>query len=198
MQKPNSKSRILGLILSGGAGRRFSGADKGLQKYQGKMLISWVVQSLEQQADELIICINRNRREYEKLGHPTVFDQQTNHQGPIAGIMAAINSLKQTSRYEFVIISTCDTPLLASNFAEKLRARLSNSSAVAAVANDGHRNQNLHCLIRFSAIGSLAEFYAKGGRAMHRWYQQAGMVTVDFSDQADCFLNINTPQQLLT
>ena len=196
-----SLPNTLGVILSGGAGKRLGGIDKGLHVYRGKPLVQWVVNALRPQVNDILICINRNKAEYENFTSSVVsdFGSGENYQGPIAGIVSAINYCtagKKPLLFDQLLISSCDTPLLPNNYLQKLNDALLASNQSVAVVNDGERNQNLHCLIKKEAYRALADFYAGGGRAMHRWYKKIGVLEVDFSKQADCFLNINSADHL--
>ena len=51
---------ISGVILAGGLGRRMGGVDKGLQAFDGKPLVQWVIERFAPQVDELLINANRN------------------------------------------------------------------------------------------------------------------------------------------
>lgn len=201
----------LAIILSGGAGNRFGGKDKGLQRHKDRPLIAWVIDAIHPQVGDLILCINRNRAKYERFSYPVVFDDVRNkvlnkaddteliNQGPLAGVVAAIDFISITRRYaavDQVLISSCDCPYLPCDYVAKLAMALSHSDNPVAVVNDGQRNQNLHCLIRREALQSLKNFYNSGGRAMHYWHKKVGVTEVDFSSQAGCFLNINLPRQL--
>ena len=187
------------MILSGGASLRFGGVDKGLQIYREKPLIEWVIAAIEPQVRELVLCINRNKPEYEKFGHRIVFDHSPDHQGPIAGILAAIDYLETSSRIEHfdqLLVSSCDSPALPCDYVQPMIDQLDESGALVAVVNDGNRNQNMHCLIRRNAWNPLRNFYAEGGRAMYQWFRQSSLIEVNFTEQADCFLNVNSPDQL--
>jgi len=202
-----SEPSILGVILSGGAGRRFGGKDKGLQLYQGKTLIEHTSTAIKPQVTQLIICINRSENDYRKFGYPLVFDSEVSldkpsqenqkYQGPLAGVVAASRWLESSKNsFDYLLISSCDSPKLPNDYVGKLVSALSQSDSQCAVVNDGERNQNLHCLIRRNALPSLVTFYHEGGRAMHRWYKKNSLIEVDFSDQADCFSNFNFSEQL--
>lgn len=202
---PKASSTILAIILSGGAGRRFGGVDKGLQLYQGKSLVERTIEVIRPQVEALVICINRNEPYYSKLGYPLVFDsadvpdKSVDYQGPLAGIVAAYEWLQSNKHtyYSHVLISSCDSPKLPSDYVAKLLNALDQNARVSAVVNDGERNQNLHCLIPSKALPNLVTFFNEGGRAMHRWHKKNGLIEVNFSDQADCFSNFNFSEQLI-
>ena len=190
-------SKIIAIILSGGAGSRFGGADKGLQIYRNKALVEHTIAAIKPQVSELIICINRNGEDYIKFGHPLVFDETTDYQGPLAGIAAAYKWLQSNQQtYDYVLISSCDTPKLPADYVAKLLTAVEQRDKQCAVVHDGERKQNLHCLIRRTALPDLVSFFNSGGRAMHRWQKQKGLTEVDFSDQANCFSNFNFSEQL--
>lgn len=207
-----SVHHITGIILSGGAGSRLSGLDKGLQDYKGKALIEHVIERLSVQVDDLILCVNRNHQQYEQYGYPLVTDtaystdnskdkssttNQSRYQGPVAGITSALKFISQSESTKpimphNILVSSCDSPALPLDYVTKLVDAMTNNNASSAVVHDGNRAQNLHCLIHSSAWASLSEFYHDDQRAMHQWHKKNGSVEVDFSDQAACFLNLNT------
>ena len=194
MNEINYREHIAAIILSGGRGSRLGGIDKGLQLLDDKQLIEHVINAIQPYVDTVVISINRNQHEYEKLNYLTVRDEATgSFNGPLAGILSTSTVLKNKS-FKYYLVSTCDCPLLPNNYTEKLLSEI--GTANVAVVNDGKRRQNLHCLIKTSAISSLQQFYNEGGRAMHHWLRKINAVDVDFSAQAKCFKNINTREQL--
>jgi len=192
-----SDQNTAAIILSGGAGTRFNGVDKGLQRYNGKALVEHVIAIIEPQVNELYLCANRNLGDYRALGFKVHSDQQQSYQGPIAGISSALKGSILSSNAQQLLISSCDVPYLPSNIKERLQLSLIADSAFdVSVAHDGSRRQNLHCLIKRRVWHSLIDFFDDGGRAMYRWFDQVNTIDSDFSDDASSFLNINTVEQL--
>ena len=171
------------------------GKDKGLLTYQGRRLIEHVIDRLTPQCDDLLICANRNLEAYRALGYPVIADTDDDYQGPMAGVVSALSFLEPDESVSAVLIATCDTPYLPEDLHQKLAQALVSEGG-SALADDGQRRQNLHCLLQRPAWKSLQAFYASGERAMHRWHQKAGSISVDFSDQAGCFQNLNRLEQL--
>lgn len=184
------QAKTVAIILSGGEGQRVDCADKGLLEYQGKQLIAWTIDALQNQVDELIISCNRNLEAYRKLQHPIVQDDIIG-QGPIAGILAVCKQLN-LSKQDYVLICPCDTALLPTNLVAQLKSGALANNTNIAVVHDGERQHNLHCLIKVVALASLSTFFVDGGRAIKHWFKQQSHCLVDFSDQADCFKNFNT------
>lgn len=194
--------KIAAVVLSGGAGHRFGGKDKGLIRYAGKTLIEHTLAVVSPQVDEVFLCVNRNLDQYRKLNCQLVLDQSQDRLGPLAGISAAIAEVQgpadsQKSRrasYDFILVATCDSPKLPKQYVNKLMTAIKGHDV--AVVHDGERRQNLHCLIARPAWPSLSDFFAQGGRAMHRWLATVEVVDVDFSEQRERFWNLNSPAQL--
>jgi molybdenum cofactor guanylyltransferase len=201
---PTSNSKMtssnigtVAIILAGGAGRRLNGADKGLQYFQGKRLVEHVIKVIGPQVETVYICANRSLQTYKSFGFKVLSDQHDDYQGPMSGISTALRLEILGSKASKVLISSCDAPHLPQNLIERLEAGLSKSElADVSIAHDGNRRQNLHCLIRRQAWQSLIDFFDNDGRAMHRWFAEVNTVDVDFSDDANAFLNINTTEQL--
>ena len=194
----NVNIRTGAIILSGGAGTRVNGSDKGLQPYQGSALIDQVIKSIELQVDEIHICANRNIETYKSRGFQVHIDEQPSYQGPMSGISSALKAHILESPLDQVLILSCDAPHLPSDLRDKLETALKRCGTEMdiAIAHDGERRQNLHCLIRRQAWQPLIDYFDQGGRAMHRWFSEMNTLEVDFSDAKEKFLNINSVEQL--
>lgn len=180
-----------GLILAGGAGQRMGGQDKGLLTWQGKTMAAQVAQSLRPQVRRLLISCNRNSDYYATLADMTVADSRRDFQGPLAGIEAAIPHLIG----KFLIVVPCDNPLLPADLARRLVAALDspeNIDADISYAHDGAREQYLCAAIRARILPCLGAFLDEGHRAVRHWYAQQRCIAVDFSSQAQCFMNVNS------
>jgi len=187
---------IAGIILAGGQGSRVAGADKGLILYQGQRLIDHAVNKLTTQTHLLIISANRHLKHYEQLGYAVIHDLDvTSYQGPMAGVSASLRYLTDKSNCDSALITSCDTPNIPAFLGKRLAQALFESTASVAVAHDGRRRQNLHCLIKREAWLSLIQHYENGERAMHRWQRKMGDIEVDFSDCDKAFENLNTLEQ---
>ncbi len=189
------KQQVTGVILAGGKGRRLDGQDKGLVLYQGKALVEHVIDRIRPQVANIIINANRNQQTYKDLGYPVISDEMSNFQGPLAGIASAMKTVKT----DYIITLPCDGPLLPENLVTKMLTTFNKScpsSNGIAVAHDGIRMQPVHALIPTKLINSLEEFLLSDDRKVDHWYAKHNIVLVDFSDQADAFLNINKKEQL--
>ena len=190
-------NRILGLILAGGQGSRMGGVDKGMIEHKGQPLIEHVLDRMKPQCDEVVISANRSLAEYRKLNLKVLPDESSNtYDGPLAGICSTITHA-QTTQYDLLLISSCDTPELPYELAQRLLLAMLEQSKSSAVAYDGSHQQNLHCLIARSEWPSFIKFFNEGGRALYEWHKKQGSLQVDFSDCADAFKNINRTSDLI-
>jgi len=187
----NQNSRITAVILAGGMGRRMGGQDKGLVEFEGRPLIAHVIDAVAPQVDRLLLNANRNREAYGQFGYPVVTDDLEGYQGPLAGILAAM----KRATTPFLLVVPCDAPHLPGSLVERLLEALQRENADIAVAHDGERLQPVHALISTHLAGDLEAYLSSGERKIDRWYLRHPVTVVDFSDQPETFVNVNTLEE---
>ena len=191
---------ITAVILAGGRGSRLNGQDKGLVKIAGRPMISFVIDALRGQAADIIISANRHLPEYAEFGLPVLKDSVTGYPGPLAGILTALEHCAT----DYLLTVPCDAPLLDDNFAGHMLQRLTSSNADACVAESHGRWQPVHTLLHTRVRESAEKAIDRNDLAMHSWLKTLNTVTVDFTDSAEQFENLNNEidrqrlQQLLT
>ena len=188
---PIIRSQITAIILAGGQGKRMGGKDKGLVKFCSHSLIQSVIKKILPQVEHVMINANRNIAEYEAFGYPVIPDTINNFQGPLAGFMAAMNSVTT----DYIVCVPCDGPMLSDELVNRLASRLQEESADIAVAHDGRRMQPVYALISTHLKNSLEKYLLSGERKIDRWYANHKVTIVDFSDIPETFININTRQE---
>jgi len=184
---------VTGLILAGGRGRRMGGEDKGLLPLGQRPALEYLIEALATQTDALLISANRNIDQYRRYGYPVVRDAQADFAGPLAGLLAALRHC----RTDYLLCVPCDAPLLAPDYAARMRAALQASAAAACVAHDGEREQPVHLLLASSLATGLERFLASGQRKVLDWLHTLHPAQADFSDHPEQFWNMNTPEQRL-
>lgn len=183
---------ITGVILAGGRGSRLGGVDKGLVRLLDRPLVEYVIDALRPQVAGLLISANRNQEIYESYGFPVIADATDDYDGPLAGILSALRAV--TSPY--VLIVPCDAPSLPSDLAARLAVALVREKAAASTVVLDGRLQPVFALLRCTLAGDLEQYMAHGGRGTGEWMLRHQAAQVDFSDAAEAFVNINTPQEL--
>ncbi len=184
--------RICAGILAGGRARRMGGEDKGLLSLAGKRLIEHIIEALAPQVDEVIINANRNRPEYGIYRYAVIPDAIDGFCGPLAGTA----SIMQATTAELVVTAPCDSPFLPGDLVSRLDRGLHLARADISVAHNGERMQPVFALMKRDLLPSLLDYLTAGERKIDRWFDMHNTVTVDFADQPDTFLNINTPEDL--
>ena len=183
---------ITAVVLAGGRGQRMGGIDKGLIEINGKPLIEYLLDGLEQQQVTTIINANRNLDRYGQFNIPVYSDEHADFQGPLAGFYTA---MKQVDT-EFIVTIPCDGPIIHPEYLSRFIEKYDESKAAVLVSKDSERLQPVHAFMKTDLIENLASFLETGDRKIDRWYAQNNFDTVDFSDNTNMFLNINRPDDL--
>ena len=186
------QTKIIGVILAGGRATRMNHQDKGLVLYKNAPLISYAITAMLPVADALLINANRNLDQYQRFNLPVIADEIEGFQGALAGILTAISH----SDSEILLTMPCDSPLIQTHHLQKLVAALKDSSSEIAVAFDGVRLQPVFLALKTSVKESLQAYLNSDERKIENWIKRHHFITVDFSDEPDIFLNLNTPSEL--
>ncbi|KXF81462.1 molybdenum cofactor guanylyltransferase MobA [Enterovibrio coralii] len=178
------------VILAGGQARRMGGQDKGLVTLNNKPLIDYVFERLSSQGANIAVNANRNQDIYTQYGK--VFsDVFEGFPGPLGGMHAAMSHV-ETPWIGFV---PCDCPNLPSNLLEKMYAAIDADTEIV-VAHDGESVQPVVTLMSKVIFERLDQFLANGDRKIVLLYDLCKTKFVDFSDEHDAFINLNTPDEL--
>ncbi len=183
---------ISAVILAGGQAKRMGGVDKGLQPLQGKPLFQFIYDRLHSQVEHISVNANRNQAIYAVAGLPVFGDNIEGFQGPLSGILTAL----ERSETDFVLFVPCDSPFFPENLLEKLKSAVVFHGASIAYVHDGEREHPTFCLMACGLKDKLAAYLAAGERRMLQFMRQNGAVSVDFSENKAAFTNINTLDEL--
>ncbi|MDH5485201.1 MAG: molybdenum cofactor guanylyltransferase MobA [Gammaproteobacteria bacterium] len=183
---------ICTVILAGGRGKRMHGEDKGLIEWRGKPLIEHILQRLPADHGQILINANRNIEHYQKYNYPVISDSIADYQGPLAGILSAM----QQCSHEYLLCLPCDSPRPPENMLQRLTQCLQQNNACCALCHDGERLQPLFALLSCQLQVQLEQFLQAGERKVHAFFDALNPAICDFSDQAECFHNLNTPDDL--
>lgn len=183
---------VTGVILAGGLARRMGGEDKGLISFHGQPLIKHVINRLRPQVEQLLINANRNIDRYQQFGYHVITDTLEDFQGPLAGMLSGMRHANST----YILTAPCDGPLLSKKLRQRMLETLLLSGKTIAVATDGQRLQPVYCLMPCHLQTDLLAFLQSGERKIDKFFAQYSLAEVDFSDDADCFINLNHPEDL--
>ncbi len=183
---------ISAIILAGGRATRMNGIDKGWALLNQRPLISHVIARLAPQVDDLTINANREINRYAALGYPVLADAMPDFAGPLAGISLGL----QHAKHDLLLTVPCDCPLLPADLAERLLNQLNQHQADIAVASCRGRRHPVFCLCKKSVLPSLHTYLQQGERRVAAWQKSLAYVEVDFSDNEQAFINLNTLDDL--
>lgn len=185
-------NKICTVIIAGGRGNRMQGQDKGLLEWQGKPMIEHILSSLSDEYQPIMINANRNIERYRQYGHDVITDTYENYQGPLVGILSAMQHCTQ----EYILCIPCDSPQLPQDLLPRLKQCLAQHDATGAICYDGKRTQPLFALLACSLQTELKAFLDSGNRKVHSFFESINAAVCDFSDQPECFHNFNTPDDM--
>ena len=181
---------INAVILAGGQGSRLGGLDKGLLELNKRPLIQHVIDRIQPQVSNIIISANRHIDIYSNFGFNVYEDDIPDFAGPLAGILKALEHCQN----EWLLVVPSDSPFIPDDLAQRLSENIENNKI--AIPHDGKYLHPTFALVHKSLTSSLKEFLQQGERKARVWMQQQEHTIVDFSDQADAFININTENDL--
>lgn len=188
---------VTGLILAGGRAERMNGQDKGLISLEGRSLIEHTLSRFSPQVDTLFISANRNIDHYRQFGYKVLEDsygnsESRNFEGPLAGLQRLFEETTQSP----VVLVPCDAPLLSRQLVRKLLDAYDQNKQLAVIPHDGKRMQPLFGLYAPETINSLNDYLKSGQRKVITWVESLSPQFINFPDQVESFLNINTPDDL--
>ncbi|OEF91483.1 molybdenum cofactor guanylyltransferase MobA [Vibrio splendidus] len=178
------------VILAGGQASRMGGKDKGLVELNGSPLIQYVINKLSQQDVSITINANRNLDSYQAFA-PVVSDSFPDYPGPLGGIHAG---LKNAST-DWVGFVPCDSPQISDDLVQRFCSAVKEDSDIL-VAHDGEFKQPVFTLFHKRVLPRLEAFLERGDRKIILLYKECVTEYVDFSDSPNCFVNLNTPEEL--
>lgn len=181
-----------GLILAGGRAKRMGNIDKGLISFNGICMVEHCIAKLQPQVDQLFISANRNIEQYAQYGFTVLQDNYGEFEGPLVGLLRALENSKDVP----VLVVPCDAPLFPAEFADRLLGAYIKGETSAVIPHDGYRLQTLFGLYSTDALSSLIEYLESGHRKVETWAASLPHVVVNFSNDSNCFMNINTEGDL--
>lgn len=188
----DTQTKVTGVILAGGLGRRMDNRDKGLVLYKGQPLVSYAIAAMKKRAGCTVINANRNIQEYQQFDLPVICDQTDNYAGPLAGVLAGMAFADSG----VLLVMPCDTPFVKAEHLDKLLSSLVDNLADIAVAFDGERLHPVFLALKTNLKASLQNYLQSGRRKVETWLDQHNTVRVDFSGDKDIFTNINSLAEL--
>jgi len=179
------------VILAGGQSKRMQVQNKATVLFEGKPLITHVIDRMKTQAKHTVINTHRNQKDFEIFHLPLIDDILDIQEGPLLGILTSLQAIK-TDWIQFV---PCDTPYLPNDLIAILMKEVEAEKTLVAVPETSDGLQSTCLLCHSSTLNNLQIFFNQGGRKIEDWIRQLAFSIVQFNDKSQ-FLNVNTQEEL--
>ena len=179
------------VILAGGQSKRMQVQNKATVLFEGKPLITHVIDRMKTQAKHTVINTHRNQKDFEIFHLPLIDDILDIQEGPLLGILTSLQAIK-TDWIQFV---PCDTPNLPNDLIAILMEEVEAEKTLVAVPETSDGLQSTCLLCHSSTLKNLQIFFNQGGRKIEDWIRQLAFSIVQFNDESQ-FLNVNTQEEL--
>lgn len=186
---------ISGVILAGGAGKRFNGKIKAKILVEGKTILSRITESLGAIFKDLILVTNEPQEFAEYKDFKIVVDQIL-HKGPLGGIHAALNATYN----EAVFVVGGDMPLLDKSLILKQTEFYNINDCDIVIPRSNNLIEPLHGIYSKRLEGKLKDYLERENNLAIREFLKTVDVCymqIEDSDLAmRAFSNINSPSDV--
>jgi len=194
---------IAAVILAGGNAARMNHTDKALVQLGGRELISYVINRVSREVDNIVLSVNRNPHRYKQFNLPLIEDCSKQFAGPLLGIHSAMNWIMTNTsepafrQVEYLACFPADVPIFPDNIICKLAKALSANHSSLAMIQTGSQLQPLFSLWRldtFAQIDNAIKTGIYGPKLFARQLDNV-VVNIELISSLD-FFNINTLDDL--
>ena len=176
-----------------------NGADKPMLPLAGKPLIAHVIERAAPQVEELLINANADAARFVAFGHQVIADAETGYLGPLAGMLACFEWVKENRKgAEWLVSFACDCPYLPRDVVNQLIEGARRNDVPIAVAASGGRHHPVFAAWSMRLpLSSEDVLQTRGLRKVDDLIAAFANTRVEFAATAiDPFFNINTPEDL--
>lgn len=186
-------SRVVGMILSGGAGSRLGGVNKGLVDVSGKPLVQWVYDTLNSQVDKVFISVNEDAEKYRVICPNILQDHEVFYRdGPLAGIQSLASHIQDS---DIVQVVTCDLPLLPKDLVGRQKSHLYANQLDAVYPKDCEREHYGLLMFKGRFISQVEVLLKQDQRKIRDFIALMDHDSL-FFDDANAFVNGNDWQSI--
>lgn len=190
---------IVGVLLAGGLARRMGGGDKPLKELGGRPILDHVIDRVKPQVHQLILNANGDPNRFAKYNLPVVADVIEGHQGPLAGILTAMDwAAENLPSANYVVSFATDAPFVPRDLVMRLLAPVIDGVAPLSCAITGDRTHPVFGIWPIARREELrAAMVDEGMRKIDAWTDRIGIEHVPFEvEPVDPFFNVNKPENL--
>jgi molybdopterin-guanine dinucleotide biosynthesis protein A len=189
----------IGVILAGGLARRMGGGDKCFRPLLGRPILDWIVERAVPQITFMIISANGDASRFQDYALPVVADPVEGFQGPLAGILAAMDwGASQHPHIKWIVSFPADAPFVPPDLVGRYLDAAKMQGADLAFAHSAGRSHPVCGLWSTSlAIDLRHALIEEKIRKIDQWTARHRLVEVAFETEPyDPFFNINKTDDL--
>jgi molybdopterin-guanine dinucleotide biosynthesis protein A len=187
---------IAGVILAGGASKRFNGIIKAKIVIDGRSIIARTMDTFNDIFEEILIVTNSGEEFTEYSDLCTIFGDIYVNKGPLGGIHSAMN--KTTKDAIFVVGG--DMPFLTKELILQQIEFFEKNECDAVIPVSGQNIEPLHGIYKKSVFGSLEEYLKMDNNfSIREFFKEINICYFPIEDSEKArlvFTNINTPSDL--
>ena len=194
------KKKICAVIMTGGKSSRMGGGIKTLIQFNKKIIFERILESLQNQINNIIINNNDMSYQFKKYNLPIIEDKIKGYLGPLAGIHASLEWVsKNLKNIEWIVSIPGDTPFIPDNLVEKLYNKAESYKKNIIIAKS---NEKIHPIIgiwNVNLLQKLEKAILEGERKIIIWAKKNQLDYQEFvNDRYDPFFNINYNEDIDT
>jgi molybdopterin-guanine dinucleotide biosynthesis protein A, proteobacterial len=187
------KKKICAVIMTGGKSSRMGGGIKTLMQFNKKIIFERILESLQNQINNIIINNNDMSYQFKKYNLPIIEDKIKGYLGPLAGIHASLVWVsKNLKNIEWIVSVPGDTPFIPDNLVEKLYNKAESYKKNIIIAKS---NEKIHPIVgiwNVNLLQKLEKAILEGERKIIIWAKKNQLDYQEFiNDRYDPFFNIN-------
>lgn len=183
--------RISGVILAGGASKRFGGITKSNIVLRGERIISRIINNINDLFEEIIIVTN-NPSEFREFTTCRIIGDHYLKAGPLGGIHSALKS----SANDAIFVFAGDMPFLSKKIIAEQISQFCLKDYDILIPLIGGFIEPLHSIYRVTVLGDLEKFLTLGKNRSVRDFIKllnVGYLQIEESEENKrAFTNINS------
>jgi len=155
-----------------------------------------VITRMQPQCSSLYLSVEAIDPVWERFGLPQVADMQAGSNGPLGGVLAALEAIKQPS--DWLLLVPCDAPFLPLELAERLSQHAQQEQALSALISYQDQWQPTFSLWHTDLLPALRiAVEQEGQRGLKEFLSTQSPAVLDWpTQQPSPFFNINSPEDL--
>lgn len=182
------------VILAGGKSTRM-GFDKQLLNINGERLISWIIERLKDEFNDIIIV--SNKPEYYRKVDCRIVSDIIKDMGPLSGIHAGLMNAKS----QYVYFLACDMPMINIDYIKFMKECLISDYYYGCITKIGDWIEPFNAFYSRSIVDVIENQLISGKRSVYTLVKSLNFYFINertarrFSPNWDMFMNLNTKEE---